>query len=198
MYLIEEGASIEAIDEAMVDWGFPVGPVLLMDEVGIDVMGKIGVIMVDAFGDRMAAPESMAGLTGDDRQGRKNRRGFYTYDDKGKRGDADETVYEVLGLGPRIPVSTEEIQERISMQWINEAARCLEDGILRSARDGDIGAVMGVGFPPFRGGPFFYADQVGAKEIVAKLDVLADRFGERFQAADILRQHAETGKRFLG
>jgi 3-hydroxyacyl-CoA dehydrogenase/enoyl-CoA hydratase/3-hydroxybutyryl-CoA epimerase len=198
MYLIEEGASIEAIDEAMVDWGFPVGPVLLMDEVGIDVMGKIGVIMVDAFGDRMAAPESMAGLTGDDRQGRKNRRGFYTYDDKGKRGDVDETVYEVLGLGPRIPVSTEEIQERISMQWINEAARCLEDGILRSARDGDIGAVMGVGFPPFRGGPFFYADQVGAKEIVAKLDVLADRFGERFQAADILRQHAETGKRFLG
>jgi len=196
MYLVEEGASIEAIDEAMVDWGFPVGPVLLTDEVGIDVMVKIVGIMVDAFGDRMTAPDSFAGLETDDRRGRKNRRGFYAYDDKGKRGEVDESVYDVLGLGPRVPVGKEEIQERISMQWINEAARCLEDGILRSARDGDIGAVMGMGFPPFRGGPFFYADQVGAKEIVARLDMLAERFGDRFRAADILREYAETGKRF--
>lgn len=195
-FLLEEGASVEAIDGAMVSWGFPVGPVLLMDEVGIDVGAKIAPIMIEAFGDRMRGPDMMGRLTEDDRKGRKNRRGFYEYDTKGKRGDVDGTVYSSLGLGPRRDVTEGEIQERISLAMVNEAALTLQEGILRSARDGDIGAVMGLGFPPFRGGPFWWVDQVGAKAIVAKLDELADRFGDRFAAADILRQHADDGSRF--
>jgi 3-hydroxyacyl-CoA dehydrogenase/enoyl-CoA hydratase/3-hydroxybutyryl-CoA epimerase len=196
LHLLAEGASIEAIDGAMTNWGFPVGPILLSDEVGIDVGAHIAVIMIDAFGDRMAAPDVMKELVADDRKGRKNGRGFYEYDDKGERGDADETVYTTLGLGPRKEIPEAEIQERIALAFVNEAARCLEDGILQSALDGDIGAVMGVGFPPFRGGPFWYVDQVGASHVVARLDALAAEHGSRFEPAAILREHAEAEKRF--
>jgi 3-hydroxyacyl-CoA dehydrogenase/enoyl-CoA hydratase/3-hydroxybutyryl-CoA epimerase len=196
LFLLEEGASIEAIDKTMEAWGFPVGPLLLADEVGIDVGAKVSGIMIDAFGDRMKGPEVMAGLVTDNRKGRKNGRGFYLYDASGKRGEPDESVYRTLGLGPRREISREEIADRISLQMINEAARCLEEGILRSARDGDIGAVMGLGFPPFRGGPFFWVDQVGAGRIVADLERYADRFGPRFEPAAILRQKAEDGTTF--
>ncbi len=194
-FLLEEGASVEEIDSAMTDWGFPIGPLLLADEVGIDVGAHIAVILVDAFGDRMRGPAMMEGLIADDRKGRKNGRGFYLYD-KGERGDVDETVYEALGLGPRTGIQKEDIAERMSMAFINEAARCLEEGILRSARDGDIGAVFGLGYPPFRGGPFWTIDQMGAETVVDKLIVLAAKHGDRFEPAQILRDYAEQGKKF--
>jgi 3-hydroxyacyl-CoA dehydrogenase/enoyl-CoA hydratase/3-hydroxybutyryl-CoA epimerase len=196
LFLLDEGASIEAIDKTMEAWGFPVGPLLLADEVGIDVGAKVSGIMIEAFGDRMKGPEVMAGLVTDDRKGRKNGRGFYSYDESGTRGGPDESVYRALGLGPRKEIAREEIATRISLQMINEAARCLEEGILRSARDGDIGAVMGLGFPPFRGGPFFWVDQVGADRVVADLERYAERFGPRFEPAAILRQKAEDGTTF--
>ena len=195
-FLLGDGALVEDIDQAMVQWGFPVGPVLLADEVGIDVGAHISQIMIDAFGDRMVGPDMMAGLVDDDRYGRKNGRGFYEYDDKGKRGGVDETVYAALGLGPRRQIPRKEIQERISLAMINEAARTLEDGILQSALDGDMGAVMGLGFPPFRGGPFWWVDQEGAAKIVDRLDALAERHGDRFAPAQILRHHADSGKSF--
>ncbi|MDH3498964.1 MAG: fatty acid oxidation complex subunit alpha FadJ [Acidimicrobiia bacterium] len=185
-YLLEEGASVEAIDGAIEQWGFPVGPMLLSDEVGIDTQEKIGHILVDAFGSRMTGPDVPARLVADGRRGRKNGRGFYSYDDKGVRGAVDESVYEALELGPRKELPETEIQQRISLALINEAALCLEEGVLGSARDGDIGAIMGIGFPPFRGGPFWYIDQVGIDEIVAQLRMLAARHGSRFAPAQIL------------
>ena len=84
----------------------------------------------------------------------------------------------------------------MALAMINEAARCLEDGILQSSLDGDMGAVMGLGFPPFRGGPFWWIDLEGAGKIVDRLDALAERHGDRFAAAQILRDHAESGKKF--
>ena len=196
LYLLADGASVEAIDGAMVRWGFPVGPLLLSDEVGLDVGAHISQIMVDAFGDRMAGPDMMPGLLDDDRKGRKNGRGFYTYDEDGKRGGVDESVYSALGLGPRRQLPSPELEDRMALAMINEAARCLEDGILQSSLDGDMGAVMGLGFPPFRGGPFWWIDLEGAGKIVDRLDALAERHGDRFAAAQILRDHAESGKKF--
>jgi 3-hydroxyacyl-CoA dehydrogenase/enoyl-CoA hydratase/3-hydroxybutyryl-CoA epimerase len=196
--LLVEGATIEAVDKALVRWGFPIGPLLLADEVGLDVGQKVSKIMVDAFGDRMAGPDFMQRMGASDRKGRKNGKGFYTYDDKGKRGDPDETVYEEAELGPRRDIPMGEIQERVTMMMINEAALCLQEGILRSARDGDIGAVMGLGFPPFRGGPFWYVDEVGAPGIVAALQRLASLHGDRFQPAQILIDAAENGTKFRG
>lgn len=195
-WLLDEGARIEAIDDALAQWGFPVGPVTLLDEVGIDVGAKVTSVLEKAFGERMRAPEKLAAILGDGRKGRKNGRGFYHYE-HGKRGGADESIYRLLGNGAsRRTVARDEIQQRVALAMVNEAARCLEEDILSQPRDGDIGAVFGLGFPPFRGGPFRYIDTVGAERVVQMLEELTERHGKRFAPAEILRQHARSGSRF--
>ncbi len=196
-HLVAEGVPIEKIDTAMLDWGFPVGPIKLTDEVGIDVGAKVGKIMLGAFGDRMKPPEGMQKLIDDERFGRKNGRGFYLYGDK-KKG-VDESVYDVLGVTPtNRSVSDEDIAWRCALQFVNEACRCFGEGILRSARDGDVGAVFGLGFPPFRGGPFRFVDQLGANEILGRLRGLEKRVGSRFSPAPVLEEIARTGQTFHG
>ena len=196
-YLVAEGVPIEKIDNAMLDWGFPVGPIKLTDEVGIDVGAKVGKIMLGAFGERMAPPDGMNKLIEDERFGRKNGRGFYLYGDK-KKG-VDESVYEVLGVEPtNKSVSNEDIAWRCAVQFVNEACRCFGEGILRSARDGDIGAVFGLGFPPFRGGPFRFVDQIGAKEVLGRLRELEKKHGPRFSPAPVLEEIARSGQTFHG
>ena len=194
-WLLDEGISIDDIDAAMVDWGFPVGPVQLTDEVGIDVGAKVGKVMVKAFGDRLATPGGFERLLADERHGRKNNRGFYLYED-GERKGVDESVYAVLETPERTTMDRGEIQDRLALQMVNEAALCLEEGILRSARDGDIGAIFGLGFPPFTGGPFTYVDRVGAATIVDKLERFAKLHGDRYHPAQILKDHAATDKPF--
>jgi 3-hydroxyacyl-CoA dehydrogenase/enoyl-CoA hydratase/3-hydroxybutyryl-CoA epimerase len=192
--LVEEGAAIEAVDHAMIDFGFPVGPLALMDEVGIDVGAKVGKILMHAFGERMAPPASMAVVVEDGRLGRKNKRGFYVYNGK-KR--PDETIYALLPSGaPRRTFDARDIQDRLVFAFLNEAARCLEEGILRSPRDGDVGAIFGLGFPPFRGGPFRYLDRLGARFATEVLERLAAHHGERFRPAAILVEHARSGAPF--
>jgi 3-hydroxyacyl-CoA dehydrogenase / enoyl-CoA hydratase / 3-hydroxybutyryl-CoA epimerase len=199
-YLLNEGVAIEAIDRALVDWGFPVGPITLLDEVGIDVAEKVGHIMNGHFGDRMKPPPGFEKLIADKRYGRKNARGFYLYETGKKKGkkQVDQTVYAVLGLEPNKSLPADEIAQRCALQFVNEACLCFGEGILRSARDGDIGAIFGLGFPPFRGGPFRYADTVGAREIVKRMQRLRDRLGNRFAPAPVLLEMAETNKTFHG
>jgi len=193
--LLDEGASIDSIDEALVDFGFPVGPITLLDEVGIDVDGKVGLVLSEAFGSRMAASEAMRRVVAAGRTGRKGGKGFYVYGADGKKGSVDQTVYEVIG-GQRHEVLKSEIVDRCVLAMVNEAARCLEEGILRSPRDGDIGAVFGIGFPPFRGGPFRYIDSVGADHIVGQLEDLNVRFSPRFEPAELLVDMASGRKVF--
>lgn len=195
-WLISEGVGIEAIDKALVAFGFPVGPVTLMDEVGLDTGAKVSHVMQEAFGERIAVPPALDALLADKRFGRKNGRGFYAYEN-GKKGAVDASVYTLFGQhGPRLNVPKAEIVERVLLQMVNEAARCFEEGKLRSARDGDIGAIFGLGFPPFLGGPFAYVDSVGAKDVVARLQALHSRYGQRFAPAAILQQYAESGTKF--
>ena len=196
-WLIDEGVRIEDIDAAMVDWGFPLGPVQLTDEVGIDVGAKVGKVMRQAFGDRLAPPAGFDRLVADERFGRKNGRGFYLYED-GERKGVDESVYGILESPDQTTMGRADIQDRLALHMINEAALCLEDGILRSARDGDIGAIYGLAFPPFTGGPFSYVDRVGAGTIVDKMERMAEAHGDRYQPAAILVEHATEGKLFRG
>ncbi|HEX6925723.1 MAG TPA: 3-hydroxyacyl-CoA dehydrogenase NAD-binding domain-containing protein [Longimicrobiaceae bacterium] len=193
--LLEEGAAIDEVDEAMTAWGFPVGPITLFDEVGLDVALKSGQILQEAFEERMTPNRVVPRLVEDGRLGRKNGRGFYQYAE-GKKKGPDGTVYGLIGERARRRFDLTEIQERLALGMLNEAVRCLEDGVLRSARDGDVGAVMGIGFPPFRGGPFWYIDQVGASTIVGRLRVLERAHGARFAPATLLVEKAETGGRF--
>ncbi|HEY3664751.1 MAG TPA: 3-hydroxyacyl-CoA dehydrogenase NAD-binding domain-containing protein, partial [Polyangiaceae bacterium] len=198
-FLISEGVAIESIDHALVAWGFPVGPVTLLDEVGIDVAAKVGHILHEAFGERMAQPPGVDRLLKDHRLGKKNQRGFYLYADQ-KKADktVDPSVYALLSVQPKLSLAEAEIAQRCALQMVNEAAYCFGEGILRSARDGDIGAIFGLGFPPFRGGPFQYADAVGAAELVRRLEDYHGALGARFAPAPVLSQMAATGGTFYG
>ncbi|MHB0963976.1 MAG: fatty acid oxidation complex subunit alpha FadJ [Gemmatimonadaceae bacterium] len=195
--LLDEGARIEAIDTAMLDYGFPVGPVTLLDEVGLDVAGKSGAIMAAAFGDRLQPSVTLGKVLAAGRLGRKGKKGFYLYDENGKKGGVDTSVYDMTPAGSsRVEVNAADIQERLSLAMVNEAVRCVEDGILRAPRDGDIGAVFGIGFPPFRGGPLRVVDTIGAAELVKRLDALNARFPGRFEPAKMLRDMAARGTTF--
>ena len=194
--LVEEGAKIEDVDKAMTAFGFPVGPVTLLDEVGIDVGAKVSKILYQAFGERMHAPESMARVIEDGRLGRKNKKGFFRYDREGKKKDVDESVYALLpGRQPRA-FERREIQERLVFAFLNEAVLCLQDGILRSPRDGDVGAIFGLGFPPFLGGPFRYLDHLGPRYAAEVLTRLQGAHGDRFTPAPLLVDHAKEGRSF--
>jgi 3-hydroxyacyl-CoA dehydrogenase / enoyl-CoA hydratase / 3-hydroxybutyryl-CoA epimerase len=193
--LLQEGVRIEEIDRALTGWGMAVGPITLYDEVGLDVAVKAGKIMAESFGDRLEQNRVLERLVDDGRLGRKNGRGFFLYED-GKKAGADPSVYALFGSPARREIPLREIQDRVALMMVNEAVRTLEEGVIHSARDGDVGAVLGLGFAPFRGGPFWHIDQTGASEIVARLRELESRFGPRFAPAALLVEKAERGERF--
>jgi 3-hydroxyacyl-CoA dehydrogenase/enoyl-CoA hydratase/3-hydroxybutyryl-CoA epimerase len=197
-HLLAEGASIEDIDSLAVRFGFPVGPVTLLDEVGLDVAVKVAGVMQEAYGDHIIPPTEGPGITAlvkAGRLGRKSGRGFYIYKGGKKRG-VDQSVYELLGVHPNGGPRPAEVLQRLVLPMVNEAARALGEGVVRSPRDGDIGAIFGFGFPPFRGGPLRYADDLGAERIVTDLERLAERHGARFAPADVLREQARDGTKF--
>lgn len=196
--MLLEGEPVEKLDKALVKFGFPVGPVTLLDEVGIDVGAKISPILASELGDRFTAPAAFDKLLSDGRKGKKSEKGFYLYGKNSKKGkkQVDDSVYTVLGVTPAPRLNSEEISSRCMVQMLNEAVRCLEEGIIASARDGDIGAIFGIGFPPFLGGPFRYIDQLGAASLVAQLRNLESRFGSRFTPAALLLQMAEQQQKF--
>jgi 3-hydroxyacyl-CoA dehydrogenase/enoyl-CoA hydratase/3-hydroxybutyryl-CoA epimerase len=194
-WLLEEGAAIAQMDQVMTAFGFPVGPVTLLDEVGIDVAAKVSKVMHHHFGERMAPPPSMVRVLADGRQGRKYEKGFYTYGGGKKR--VDESVYALLPGGRRRrSFEAREIQDRLVFAFLNESISCLRDGILRSPRDGDVGAIFGLGFPPFLGGPFRYLDHLGARFALESLERLKAAHGARFEPAPLLAEMAREGRTF--
>lgn len=189
------GEPIEHIDKALVKFGFPVGPVKLLDEVGIDVGTKIIPFLVEQFGERFNAPGAFDKVLEDGRKGKKNAKGFYSYEGKKPGKDVDESIYELLNLSPVEKSSASAIAERCVLMMLNEAARCLDEGVIRNPRDGDIGAIFGIGFPPFLGGPFNYMDTLGLPHVVERLKQLSES-DSKFTPADILVRMAEQGKSF--
>ena len=200
MRLLMEGEPIEHIDKSLVKFGFPVGPVQLLDEVGIDTGTKILPVLEAAWGERFSPPANIIdAILNDDRKGRKNSRGFYLYETKGRtsKKQPDAAVYSLLGISaPQARLSVQQIAERCVMMMLNEAARCFDEQVIRGARDGDIGAVFGIGFPPFLGGPFRYMDKLGAGEVVAILQRLAAQYGSRFTPCENLLRMAGQGATF--
>lgn len=193
--LLAEGVSVDTIDRAMTRFGFPVGPITLLDEVGLDVADKASSVLHEAFGDRLQPMPGLARMIEDGRLGRKTGRGFFRYE-HGKKGQVDETAYEIIGAVAGSSVPREDVPTRLVHAMLNEAARALDEGVARSARDGDIGAVFGIGFPPFRGGPLRYLDTLGAGSAVAALEELAGKYGDRFAPAPALVRMAQHGDRF--
>ncbi len=194
-----EGASVEDVDGALTAFGFPVGPVTLLDEVGIDVGAKVAKVMHGAFGERMAVPEAMGKVLESGRLGRKNGKGFYTYGDPQRKKTVDATVYDVLPGGRRRRrADREDVAERCVLQMVNEAILTLGEGVLRGARDGDVGAVFGLGFPPFLGGPFRWVDAQGSARVLERMRRLEGRFGLRFRPAPLLVERGGANRPFHG
>jgi 3-hydroxyacyl-CoA dehydrogenase/enoyl-CoA hydratase/3-hydroxybutyryl-CoA epimerase len=193
--LVREGAAIDAIDDLMVEWGFPVGPLTLVDEVGIDVGEKAAGVLYQAFGERLTPAPGLATLIKNGRLGRKAGKGFYRYAG-GKKKGVDPNVYEELGIHPNGGPRPAEILQRLIYIMLNEASRAVGEGVVRAPRDGDIGAIFGFGFPPFRGGPLRHADDLGAERLIQELTRLAERLGPRFAPSETLVEMAQRHAKF--
>jgi 3-hydroxyacyl-CoA dehydrogenase/enoyl-CoA hydratase/3-hydroxybutyryl-CoA epimerase len=193
--LLLEGVAPESIDREMIRFGFPVGPVALLDEVGLDVAQKASVILHKAFGDRLAPTDILSRMLDDERLGRKNGRGFYRYD-HGKRRDVDQSAIELVHAGADTGMPREDVQARLVFSLLNEAALAFDAGVVHNARDADIGAVFGIGFPAFRGGPLRYLDEYGLTNAVATLEELAQKYGDRFRPTPPLQAMASGNEIF--
>lgn len=217
-----EGVDLHDIDAAMRQWGFPVGPITLLDEVGIDVAAHVSKDMAPFFEPRFGPRDRSAleAMVKEGFTGRKGGKGFFLYE-KHKQSPVEKAraiVEKAMGAskkdkpynpgalailerhgvkpGSKKDVDVRELQERIGMRMVNEAVQCLQEGILENAVDGDAGAVFGLGFPPMTGGPFRYVDAVGASTVVSTLERFASKYGKRFKPADLLVDHAKSGKKF--
>jgi 3-hydroxyacyl-CoA dehydrogenase/enoyl-CoA hydratase/3-hydroxybutyryl-CoA epimerase len=193
MWLLDEGFRVEEIDRAMLDWGMPMGPFRLGDEVGLDVSVKVGQILHDAFGERLAFPAWIDRLPANGRLGLKAGRGIYRYDGK-RQLDPDPALYAELGLAPRHrDADPALLAERMVLPMVNEAARCLDEGIVASPGALDLAMVFGVGFPAFRGGLCRWADQQGLARLVERLERHAETVAPRFAPSEPLRRCAAAG-----
>ncbi|MCC6310226.1 MAG: enoyl-CoA hydratase/isomerase family protein [Trueperaceae bacterium] len=211
MRALDEGSDPHALEAAMVGYGFPLGPLALLDDVGIDVGAKIEKVLEPLMSLRgLARSRASAELVAAGYLGRKVGKGFYRYEGSRRAKELDAEALRIAGFrgGDRRGAegatrsgadgAGAELAQRLALAFVREAVLCLEEGVLRSARDGDVGAVFGLGFPPFRGGPFFLIDREGAASVVARLSALAQRHGERFAPPRSLVELAESGGRFHG
>jgi 3-hydroxyacyl-CoA dehydrogenase/enoyl-CoA hydratase/3-hydroxybutyryl-CoA epimerase len=199
LWILDEGIRVEDLDRAMLDWGMPLGPMALTDEVGIDVANKVAHILRDAFPDRLALPAWLDKLGASGRLGTKNGKGIYRYEGR-ERKEPDPEIYALLGLKPRQErPDLAALAERMVLPMVNEAARCLEEGVVRTAGDLDLALIFGTGFPPFRGGLCHWADGQGLPRQIEALERLAGAVAERFRPSEALKRTAEAGgfyKRF--
>ncbi len=169
------------------------GPVELTDEVGIDVANKVGHIMEEAYPDRLEFPSWMDELVDEERLGAKTGKGLYRYED-GRRTEPDEALYELLGIPGSIRETDESaLAERLILPMVDEAARCLDEGIADSPGDIDLALVMGTGFPPFRGGLCRWADEQGLERLIEEMERLAESVAARHRPSDALRRFAAEG-----
>jgi 3-hydroxyacyl-CoA dehydrogenase / enoyl-CoA hydratase / 3-hydroxybutyryl-CoA epimerase len=195
-WLLAEGAAIEDVDRTLRRFGMPMGPLRLLDEVGLDVARHAGAVMASAFGERLHAPPPMTSLEATGLLGRKGGRGFYSYED-GKEKGVNEEIYGKLGSAlpqQRVKVDEQEILDRTLLVMVNEAARILDEGIVATPGEVDLGMITGTGFPPFRGGLLRWADSLGMETVRQRLQRLQADHGARFEpAAGIMNRSSFYG-----
>jgi 3-hydroxyacyl-CoA dehydrogenase / enoyl-CoA hydratase / 3-hydroxybutyryl-CoA epimerase len=192
--LLEEGYQPEDIDKAMKAFGMPMGPLSLLDEVGLDIAAKVAHVMQDALGERLAEPALMKRILGLKLSGKKGGRGFYLYED-GKPPGLNPEVVEVL---PKMQRKAERVylQDRLVLLMANEAVRCLEEKVIESVTQLDLALIFGIGFPPFEGGILRYVDSTGVKVVHDKLALLAQVHGSRYEPCELLKSKAATRQSF--
>jgi len=195
MHLLEEGYALKDIDASMRAFGMPMGPFEVVDEVGVDVALKVAGVLSKAFPDRMTPSPALDALVAAGRLGRKSGKGFYVH--AGRRRQLDPGLRALLGLSrERSTTRPAMLIERMVLLMINEAARCLEEGVVADAGMLDLAMVFGAGFPPFRGGLLRHADVLGLAHVESRLAALAAERGARFAPAARIRTLAASGGTF--
>jgi len=198
--LLQSGSGVDDINKAMKAFGMPVGPMSLVDEVGIEVAASVGKNLQEDLGIRVGAANSamLDEAVSMNMLGRKTGKGMYDYTQgKGPKPVNPEMIELIAKYSTgSVAVAAEEIQKRMAGRFVNEAAYCLQDEIIASPTVGDIGSVFGIGFSPFRGGPFRHVDTVGAQAFVDEMNAYADEYGDHFRPAQILVDYAKSGKKF--
>jgi 3-hydroxyacyl-CoA dehydrogenase/enoyl-CoA hydratase/3-hydroxybutyryl-CoA epimerase len=191
--MFQSGVSAEEIDRPLLEWGMPMGPLRLIDEIGVDITVDIADTLEKAYGARDRAPEILRKMYEAKMLGRKSGSGFYKYE--GKQQMPNEALQEWRQESGE-NFAAENITNRLTFLMVNEAARCLEEKVIATPEDADYGMVLGTGFPVFRGGPLRYAESFGLKELVAEMDGIHSRAGEKFAPCDLLRKHSQDGTTF--
>jgi len=197
--LIRDGVGLEALDKATKNFGMPMGPIALADNVGIDVTSHVAKFLSNAdLGDRMSGGDVtfMENMIEKGWLGKKAGQGFYTYSGKKKSINAEVQAYVDAFVKSDLGLKEKEIQDRLVSRFVNEAAKCLEDEIISDPVVGDIGLVFGTGFAPFRGGPFRYLDSVGVDQYVGMMNGFAEKYGSQFEPCQLLKDYAVSGKKF--
>jgi 3-hydroxyacyl-CoA dehydrogenase/enoyl-CoA hydratase/3-hydroxybutyryl-CoA epimerase len=195
MVLLEEGYGVADVDAAMRRFGMPMGPFEVLDEVGLDVAQKVAVVLSRAFAERTGPSPALDKLVQSGRLGRKTGLGFYRH--RGRHRTPDRELPRLLGLTrQRRPSSLSALSERLLLVMINEAALCLEEGVVADAGRLDLALVFGAGFPPFRGGLLRYADDFGLARAEQRLIALRAERGDRFKPAPLLARLAAQGGSF--
>ncbi len=188
--LFESGVDAGKIDNALLSWGMPMGPLRLIDEIGVDVTVDIASTLERAFGKRDRAPEILKQMLSAKLLGRKSGAGFYKY--QGKSQSPNDALAQWRKSRAKEDV---DLTNRLALLMVNEAARCVEEGVVDSAQDADYGMHLGTGFPAFRGGPLRFADHFGIKRVVEELEKLA-KTDEKFAPCELLKTHAKNGTKF--
>ncbi len=192
--LMLEGSEPEFVDKVMLDFGLPMGPARLLDEVGFDVAAKVSEVMSEAFRDRMQPSPLFAAMVGRGMLGQKSGGGLYDADGR-RPGPGRAVLRELRQQGELKPASRSQVVERLIYPMVDEAYRCLQEGLVESEEDLDLGMVMGIGFPPFTGGICEYARREGLKHIVRTLTRMAEELDPRFKPGEGLRQRAVADDR---
>jgi 3-hydroxyacyl-CoA dehydrogenase/enoyl-CoA hydratase/3-hydroxybutyryl-CoA epimerase len=203
-YLLQEGAEIAKVDHIIEDFGMPMGPFILADVVGIDVGCKVAHSLQDAYGDRMRVADILDELYKNHKEllGKKSQKGFYLHFGGDNKKAVNATIAGILVNVRQTKniqtffISDSEIVDRCILTMVNEAAKCLEEGVVKNARHLDMAMVMGTGFPAFRGGVLRYADSYGIEKVVVRLKEFEGKYGKRFEVSKLLVQMANSKQKF--
>ena len=191
--LFEGGIDAEKIDSALLKWGMPMGPLRLIDEIGVDITIDIAATLEKAYGKRDRATEILKRMREAKLFGRKSGAGFYKYEGKTQTPNESLVQWRKSG-GAKQDV---DLANRLMFLMVNEAARCVEEKVVESPEDADYGMILGTGFAPHRGGPLRFAEHFGLAKIAEEMSSLA-KSDDKFEPCDILKKHARDGTKFYG